>query len=105
MTLLDIASNQISGVLPDNMAAWTHMLELDIDDNIIDGNMPTHLPPNIHVLSTRYNKLGGSLPALPKTLRTIDVGGNFIGGSIPELPTGSELTWVGFHHLCNTNSA
>ena len=94
MTLLDIASNQISGVLPNDMSGWTNMLEMDIDDNMIDGNMPTQLPPNIHVFSTRYNKLGGSLAALPKTLRVLDVGGNFIGGSIPDAPAGSELNWV-----------
>ncbi|KAL5129387.1 putative LRR receptor-like serine/threonine-protein kinase [Glycine soja] len=58
-----LKDQNISGVLPSEFGNLTHLKELDLTRNYLNGSLPTNFPPNsLVILSLLGNRLSGPIP-------------------------------------------
>ncbi|KAI3461985.1 hypothetical protein Pfo_018648 [Paulownia fortunei] len=86
---LDLSFNNLTGTVPENLAACSVLELLDISGNNFSGELPVDTIlklSNLKTLVMSFNNFGGGLPdSLSKlvSLETLDVGSNNISGLIP----------------------
>ncbi|KAL2334693.1 hypothetical protein Fmac_015906 [Flemingia macrophylla] len=90
LQFLNLASNKLSGSIPDCWINWNNLVVVNLQNNHFIGN----LPPSIGYLSSlqslnfRNNFLSGIFPVMLKKnnqLISLDLGENNISGTIPSL--------------------
>ncbi|XP_054816924.1 receptor-like protein EIX2 [Prosopis cineraria] len=64
LTYLNLASNKLSGEIPDCWMMWPNLVIVKFDDNIFSGNLPTSLGslPWLGSLQLHRNLLSGNFP-------------------------------------------
>ena len=100
---LDLSSNNISGIIPDDELSHLSRLQylsiLNLSHNKLSGPCPTQLS-NLHALEQLFlshNYLNGSIPKVISVLWliTIDLSHNMLSGKIPfELGNMSSLNYL-----------
>ncbi|ESW24278.1 hypothetical protein PHAVU_004G116600, partial [Phaseolus vulgaris] len=90
--LLNLASNNISGKIPDCWIKWSNLMDVNLQSNHFVGNMPLSMGSLawLESLNIRNNSLLGIFStALKKNnqLISLDLGENNLSGTIP--------TWIG----------
>ena len=96
LEFLNLASNNLSGEIPDCWDIWPYLLDVNLQNNNFVGNIPQSMSSLIELesLSIRKNLLSGTFPTILKKtnkLILLDLGENNFSGSIP--------TWVGERFL------
>ncbi|XP_027922966.1 receptor-like protein EIX1 [Vigna unguiculata] len=98
LEFLNLASNNLSGEIPDCWDIWPYLLYVNLQNNNFVGNIPQSMSSLIELesLSIRKNLLSGTFPTILKKtnkLILLDLGENNFSGTIP--------TWVGesFLHM------
>ncbi|KAL6636887.1 hypothetical protein ACP70R_024459 [Stipagrostis hirtigluma subsp. patula] len=95
---LDLAGNQISGMMPANIGLLGALVKMDISRNMLQGQIPVSFKDfkSLKFLSLAGNNLSGSIPACLGQLRSLevlDLSSNSLGGKIPSnLVTLKDLT-------------
>eukprot|EP00835_Amoeboradix_gromovi_P002234 NODE_122_length_18870_cov_0.236908.p5 type:complete len:345 gc:universal NODE_122_length_18870_cov_0.236908:15268-14234(-) len=80
---LYLENNRIQGKIPTKLPLT--LKYFDVSNNEISGTIPAELPPNLVYFDVSANKVTGSIPpTLPKTLSTLSLWSNFINGTIPD---------------------
>ncbi|XP_040866322.1 receptor-like protein EIX1 [Glycine max] len=92
LEFLNLASNNLSGEIPDCWINWPFLVEVNLQSNHFVGNFPPSMGSlaELQSLQIRNNLLSGIFPtSLKKTsqLISLDLGENNLSGCIP--------TWVG----------
>ncbi len=92
VTRLDLADNQLTGSIPDELGSLSSLEVLDLNDNQLTGEIPTSLGSiaNLVQLQITGNQLTGTIPAELGSLANLTIlalGGNQLTGTIP--------TWLG----------
>ncbi|KAL2967334.1 hypothetical protein AAZX31_16G170000 [Glycine max] len=92
LQFLNLASNNLSGEIPDCWINWPFLVEVNLQSNHFVGNFPPSMGSlaDLQSLQIRNNTLSGIFPtSLKKTgqLISLDLGENNLSGSIPP--------WVG----------
>ncbi|KAG5108844.1 hypothetical protein JHK84_045751 [Glycine max] len=92
LEFLNLASNNLSGEIPDCWINWPFLVEVNLQSNHFVGNFPPSMGSlaELQSLEIRNNLLSGIFPtSLKKTsqLISLDLGENNLSGCIP--------TWVG----------
>ncbi|XP_027922960.1 receptor-like protein EIX2 [Vigna unguiculata] len=96
LEFLNLASNNLSGEIPDCWDIWPYLLDVNLQNNNFVGNIPQSMSSLIELesLSIRKNLLSGTFPTILKKtnkLILLDLGENNFSGTIP--------TWVGERFL------
>ncbi|XP_029125259.1 receptor-like protein EIX2 isoform X2 [Cajanus cajan] len=92
LELLNLASNNLSGQIPDCWKIWPFLLDVNLQSNLFVGNLPPSIGSlaKLQFLQIRNNSLSGTLPTTLKKniqLISLDLGENNLTGTIP--------MWVG----------
>ncbi|XP_006600074.3 LOW QUALITY PROTEIN: receptor-like protein EIX1 [Glycine max] len=92
LEFLNLASNNLSGEIPDCWMNWTFLVDVNLQSNHFVGNLPQSMGSlaDLQSLQIRNNTLSGIFPSSLKKnnqLISLDLGENNLSGSIP--------TWVG----------
>ncbi|KAL5173724.1 Receptor-like protein EIX2 [Glycine soja] len=92
LEFLNLASNNLSGEIPDCWMNWTFLADVNLQSNHFVGNLPQSMGSlaELQSLQIRNNTLSGIFPTSLKKnnqLISLDLGENNLSGSIP--------TWVG----------
>ncbi|CAJ1952752.1 unnamed protein product [Sphenostylis stenocarpa] len=92
MQFFSLASNNLSGKIPDCWMFWPNLVDVNLQSNNFVGNLPSSMGSlaGLQSLHIRNNSLSGAFPTiLNKTnkLVVLDLGENKFAGSIP--------AWVG----------
>ncbi|KAL2967306.1 hypothetical protein AAZX31_16G167900 [Glycine max] len=92
LEFLNLASNNLSGEIPDCWMNWTSLVDVNLQSNHFVGNLPQSMGSlaDLQSLQIRNNTLSGIFPSSLKKnnqLISLDLGENNLSGSIP--------TWVG----------
>ncbi|XP_028205257.1 receptor-like protein EIX1 isoform X1 [Glycine soja] len=92
LQFLNLASNNLSGEIPDCWMNWTTLVDVNLQSNHFVGNLPQSMCSlvGLQSLQIRNNTLSGIFPTSLKKatqLISLDLGENNLSGSIP--------TWVG----------
>eukprot|EP00256_Glycine_max_P056634 XP_014624253.1 receptor-like protein EIX1 [Glycine max] len=92
LEFLNLASNNLSGEIPDCWMNWTSLVDVNLQSNHFVGNLPQSMGSlaELQSLQIRNNTLSGIFPTSWKKnneLISLDLGENNLSGSI--------LTWVG----------
>jgi len=92
LNLLNLASNNLSGKIPDCWIKWPNLVDVNLQSNHFVGNMPSSMGSLVLLqsLNIRNNLLSGIFPTtLNKSnqLISLDLGENNLSGTIP--------TWIG----------
>ncbi|XP_027922956.1 receptor-like protein EIX2 [Vigna unguiculata] len=92
LEFLNLASNNLSGEIPDCWDIWPYLMDVNLQNNNFVGNIPQSMSSLIELesLSIRKNLLSGTFPTILKKtnkLILLDLGENNFSGTIP--------TWVG----------
>ncbi|KAL2967341.1 hypothetical protein AAZX31_16G170700 [Glycine max] len=92
LEFLNLASNNLSGEIPDCWMNWTSLVYVNLQSNHFVGNLPQSMGSlaDLQSLQIRNNTLSGIFPTSLKKnnqLISLDLGENNLSGSIP--------TWVG----------
>ncbi|XP_027925463.1 receptor-like protein EIX2 [Vigna unguiculata] len=90
--LLNLASNNLSGKIPNCWIQWPELMDVNLQSNHFVGNMPSSMGSlaSLESLNIRNNSLSGILPITLKKntqLISVDLGENNLSGTIP--------TWIG----------
>ena len=100
VTWLELAGNNLQGVIPAELGALTHLESIDLSNNGLTGTIPVELA-NLSQLSTLdldVNDLSGEIPPELGNLSNLyflDISFNGLSGSIPpELGNLSELYFL-----------
>ncbi|KAG8098198.1 hypothetical protein GUJ93_ZPchr0013g37513 [Zizania palustris] len=102
---LDLAGNQISGVMPSNIGLLGALVKMDLSRNLLEGQIPDSFKDlkGLKFLSLAGNNLSGNIPSCLGKLRSLevlDLSSNFLSGKIPRnLVTLRDLTTL----LLNNN--
>lgn len=83
---IDLASNQLTGSIPQYFASLPNLLWLDLSQNDLTGEIPAISAPGLQGLILFNNNLTGSIPSslgYITALRRINLNGNQLTGSIP----------------------
>ena len=87
ITDIDIASNNLVGPVPPQLALFSGLLRLDLSKNRLNGHVPDlSALTTLQDLNLSYNELTGSLPpflATLHTLRNINLSVNHLSGEVP----------------------
>ncbi|KOM54881.1 hypothetical protein LR48_Vigan10g077300 [Vigna angularis] len=89
---LNLASNNLSGKIPDCWIKWPNLKNVNLQSNHFVGNMPLSMASlaGLEALNIRNNSLSGIFPTAlkkNKNLISLDIGENNLSGTIP--------TWIG----------
>eukprot|EP00256_Glycine_max_P056900 XP_014624566.1 receptor-like protein EIX1 [Glycine max] len=92
LQFLNLASNSLSGEIPDCWMNWTLLVDVNLQSNHFVGNLPQSMGSlaELQSLQIRNNTLSGIFPTSLKKnnqLISLDLGENNLSGTIP--------TWVG----------
>ncbi|KAL2577863.1 hypothetical protein AAZV13_16G164200 [Glycine max] len=92
LKFLNLASNNLSGEIPDCWMNWTSLVYVNLQSNHFVGNLPQSMGSlaDLQSLQIRNNTLSGIFPTSLKKnnqLISLDLGENNLSGTIP--------TWVG----------
>jgi len=92
LEFLNLASNNLSGEIPDCWDIWPYLVDVNLENNNFVGNIPQSMGSLVELksLSIRNNSLSGTFPTILKKtnkLILLDLGENKFSGSIP--------AWVG----------
>ncbi|KAL2577759.1 hypothetical protein AAZV13_16G156400 [Glycine max] len=92
LEFLNLASNNLSGEIPDCWMNWTSLVDVNLQSNHFVGNLPQSMGSlaDLQSLQIRNNTLSGIFPTSLKKnnqLISLDLGENNLSGTIP--------TWVG----------
>lgn len=96
---IDLASNNLSGILPNEIGNLHELEHLNVTSNNIGGIIPESIGNllKLKAFSAEFNKLGGNIPESIEQLTKLAVfriTGNNIEGSIPEnIGRLTELDW------------
>ncbi|KAG2384791.1 uncharacterized protein HKW66_Vig0118830 [Vigna angularis] len=98
LEFLNLASNNLSGEIPDCWGIWPYLMDVNLQNNNFVGNIPQSIGSLTELTSLRIRKnlLSGTFPTILKKnnkLVLLDLGENDFSGTIP--------TWVGesFLHM------
>uniref|UniRef100_A0A0D9VZ63 non-specific serine/threonine protein kinase n=1 Tax=Leersia perrieri TaxID=77586 RepID=A0A0D9VZ63_9ORYZ len=85
---LDLAGNQISGVMPANIGLLGALVKMDVSKNLLEGQIPTSFKDlkSLKFLSLAGNNLSGTIPSCLGKLRSLevlDLSYNSLSGKIP----------------------
>ena len=88
ITRLNLASNQLSGPIPTQLATLTSLQKLGLGDNQLSGTIPPGLSAltDLRKLALGFNQLSGSIPTQLSALTDLlelELGGNQLSGAIP----------------------
>ncbi|CAL4992484.1 unnamed protein product [Urochloa decumbens] len=87
LMFLNLASNRITGPIPQCICQLTDLVQLYIANNLLDGEFPVCLQPRrARILILRNNKLSGKLPSSLKAwkdLYILDLAWNEFSGRLP----------------------
>ncbi|XP_020538911.1 probable LRR receptor-like serine/threonine-protein kinase At1g53440 isoform X2 [Jatropha curcas] len=88
LSICKLKGLNLAGVLPNELGNLTHLVELDLTRNYINGTIPTSLArlPNLRILSLLANRLSGSIPLEIGNIATLEelvLEDNLLGGHIP----------------------
>ncbi|XP_020239086.1 receptor-like protein EIX2 [Cajanus cajan] len=92
LNLLNLASNNLSGKIPDCWIKWPNLMDVNLQSNNFVGNLPPSMG-SLAILKScniRNNSLSGTFPVFLKNnneLISLDLGKNNYSGEIP--------TWIG----------
>jgi len=94
LQFLYLASNNLSGEIPDCWGIWPYLVDVSLQSNNFVGNLPPSMGSMVHLnsLNIRNNSLLGPFPTIlkkTKKLILLDLGENKFSGTIP--------AWVGEH--------
>ncbi|XP_021723272.1 probable LRR receptor-like serine/threonine-protein kinase IRK [Chenopodium quinoa] len=98
LQVLDLSSNELSGVIPSEIKAFRGLQFLDMSGNLLIGSIPSTVGDlnMIQVIDLSYNMLNGSIPSEiggAIALRELRLGGNRLTGHIPpQIENCSSLT-------------
>ncbi|WVZ15579.1 hypothetical protein V8G54_013145 [Vigna mungo] len=92
LEFLNLASNNLSGEMPDCWYIWPYLVDLNLQNNNFVGNIPQSMGSltELQSLQIRKNLLSGTFPTIlrkTKQLILLDIGENNFSGTIPD--------WVG----------
>ncbi|KAL2967295.1 hypothetical protein AAZX31_16G167000 [Glycine max] len=92
LEFLNLASNNLSGEIPDCWMNWTSLVDVNLQSNHFVGNLPQSMGSlaDLQSLQIHNNTLSGIFPTSLKKnnqLISLDLGENNLSGTIP--------TWVG----------
>ncbi|OEL15009.1 LRR receptor-like serine/threonine-protein kinase RPK2 [Dichanthelium oligosanthes] len=85
---LDLAGNQISGVMPANVGLLGALVKLDMSRNLLEGQIPASFQEfkSLKFLSLAGNNLSGRIPSCLgqlRSLKVLDLSYNSLAGKIP----------------------
>ncbi|EER90858.1 hypothetical protein BDA96_01G089300 [Sorghum bicolor] len=85
---LDLAGNQISGMMPDNVGLLGALVKMDMSRNFLEGQIPASFEDlkTLKFLSLAGNNLSGRIPSCLgqlRSLRVLDLSSNSLAGEIP----------------------
>ncbi|WVZ15958.1 hypothetical protein V8G54_013524 [Vigna mungo] len=88
LEFLNLASNNLSGEIPDCWDVWPYLVDVNLQNNNFVGNIPQSMGSLIELesLSIRKNLLSGTFPTILKKtnkLILLDLGENYFSGTIP----------------------
>ncbi|KAM5588343.1 protein STRUBBELIG-RECEPTOR FAMILY 3-like [Rosa sericea] len=87
VTALKLSSANLGGQLGDSLQTFGSIIEIDLSNNHIGGNIPILLPPTVRNVSLSNNQLTGSIPgglASLSQLMELSLDNNHISGEIPD---------------------
>ncbi|KAI3704945.1 hypothetical protein L1987_75175 [Smallanthus sonchifolius] len=95
LQVLNLANNNLSGVIPDCWMNWQDLTGINFENNYLSGGIPQSVESltSLQSLNIRNNNLSGKLPASllnSKSLEIIELAENELTGSIPLLIEGEE---------------
>ncbi|XP_022746281.1 LRR receptor-like serine/threonine-protein kinase GSO1 [Durio zibethinus] len=90
LELLNIASNKLSGHLPDQLGQFKNLAYLFLSRNSISGPIPFSIGklPSLKLLDVSYNQLNATLPKSLGQLRNLehlDISNNMLEGNLSEM--------------------
>jgi len=85
---LDLAGNQISGVMPANIGSLGALVKMDMSRNLLQGQIPASFKgfKSLKFLSLAGNNLSGRIPSCLgqlRSLKVLDLSSNSLVGKIP----------------------
>ncbi|CAN6322559.1 unnamed protein product [Urochloa humidicola] len=85
---LDLAGNQISGVMPANVGLLGALVKMDMSRNLLEGQIPASFKDfkSLRFLSLAGNNLTGRIPSCLgqlRSLKVLDLSSNSLAGKIP----------------------
>lgn len=85
---LDLAGNQISGMMPDNVGLLGALVKMDMSRNFLEGQIPASFKDfkSLKFLSLAGNNISGRIPSCLgqlRSLRVLDLSSNSLAGEIP----------------------
>nr|GMD53733.1 probable inactive receptor kinase At4g23740 [Ipomoea batatas] len=86
LTALDLQYNDFRGPLPFDFSAWKNLSSLNLSNNKFNGSIPSSLSnlTQLTTLSLANNSLSGSIPDLNPSLRLLDLSNNNLTGIVPQ---------------------
>ncbi|KAK1369059.1 leucine-rich repeat receptor-like protein kinase PEPR2 [Heracleum sosnowskyi] len=101
LVYLDLANNSLSGPIPSWLFNLPLISHLDLSGNSLQGSIPSHiqLHPSIYPrsLNLANNKLQGTIPARLENVEVINLSGNNFSGLVPtEIGKLSSLRYISF---------
>ncbi|CAL4983520.1 unnamed protein product [Urochloa decumbens] len=85
LSFLSSPSNNMTGMLPNNMDHLRSLVTLILSNNSISGAIPSGIQnfTSLEYLRFSSNRLSGQIPLLPRSLRILDVPMNILSGHLP----------------------
>ncbi|CAL4983519.1 unnamed protein product [Urochloa decumbens] len=85
LSFLSSPSNNMIGMLPNNMDHLRSLVTLILSNNSISGAIPSGIQnfTSLEYLRFSSNRLSGQIPLLQRSLRILDVPMNFLSGHLP----------------------
>ncbi|CAN1854308.1 Protein STRUBBELIG-RECEPTOR FAMILY 8 [Linum perenne] len=87
VTALKLNGMNLGGTLDDAVELFDSILEIDLSNNHIEGNIPGNFPPTLRNLSLAGNQFNGSIPGTLSTLTQLldlSLSNNALTGGIPD---------------------